>query len=77
MLILVLALIVFGPRRLPEIGKQLGKAMADFRRASMDIKSTVENEIRKIGEDEVRRVGQEKEKKALEPGETKPDDGAA
>ncbi len=51
-LILVLALIVFGPRKLPEIGRNIGRIMADFRRATEDIKSTVEREINKIEEEE-------------------------
>jgi Tat protein translocase TatB subunit len=45
MLILVLALIVFGPRKLPDIGKSVGKMLAEFRRASNDFKRTVEQEV--------------------------------
>ena len=45
MIILVIALIVFGPRKLPELGKSLGKAMAQFRRASDDFKRTWEQEV--------------------------------
>ena len=44
-LILVIALIVFGPRKLPEIGKSIGKMMAEFRRASNDFKRTIEEEV--------------------------------
>jgi Tat protein translocase TatB subunit len=44
-LILVLALIVFGPRRLPEIGKSMGKLLAEFRRASHDFQRTIEDEV--------------------------------
>jgi TatA/E family protein of Tat protein translocase len=44
-LILVVALIVFGPRKLPELGKSLGQAMAQFRRASDDFKRTWEQEV--------------------------------
>jgi Tat protein translocase TatB subunit len=44
-LIFVVALIVFGPRKLPEIGKSLGKMMAEFRRASNEFRSTIENEV--------------------------------
>lgn len=43
--ILVIALIVFGPRKLPEMGKSLGKMMAEFRKASADFKRTVEDEV--------------------------------
>lgn len=44
-LILVVALIVFGPRKLPDLGKSLGQAMAQFRRASEDFKRTWEQEV--------------------------------
>ena len=45
LLILVVALVVFGPRRLPEIGRKIGKGMAEFRRASDDFKRTWEREV--------------------------------
>ena len=44
-LILVIALIVFGPRKLPEIGKSIGKMLVEFRRASNDFKRTIEEEV--------------------------------
>ena len=44
-LILVIALIVFGPRKLPEIGKSVGKMLAEFRKASNDFKRTIEEEV--------------------------------
>jgi len=44
-LVLVIALIVFGPRKLPELGKSLGQAMAQFRRASDDFKRSWEQEV--------------------------------
>lgn len=44
-LILVVALIVFGPRKLPDIGKSVGKMMAEFRKASNDFKRTIEDEV--------------------------------
>lgn len=44
-LILVLALIVFGPRRLPEIGKSMGKLLAEFRKASHEFQRTIEDEV--------------------------------
>jgi Tat protein translocase TatB subunit len=44
-LILVVALIVFGPRKLPEIGKSMGKMMAEFRKASQDFQRTIEDEV--------------------------------
>ena len=44
-LILVIALIVFGPRKLPEIGKSIGRMMVEFRKASTEFKRTVEQEV--------------------------------
>lgn len=43
--ILVLALLIFGPKRLPEIGRTIGKGMAQFRKASNDLKRSIESEI--------------------------------
>lgn len=45
-LIFAVILIVFGPRRIPEIGRTLGKAMAEFRKATDDLKGTIEREVR-------------------------------
>jgi TatA/E family protein of Tat protein translocase len=42
----VIALIIFGPRKLPELGRSLGKSLAEFKRASNELKSTLEEEIR-------------------------------
>lgn len=44
-LILVVALLVFGPKKLPEIGKSIGKGLAEFKKASEDLKKTIEQEI--------------------------------
>jgi sec-independent protein translocase protein TatA len=49
--ILLLALLIFGPRRLPEIGRTLGKGMAEFRKASNDLKRTINAEL-SLEEDE-------------------------
>jgi Tat protein translocase TatB subunit len=45
LIILVVALIVFGPRKLPQIGKTLGKSIAEFRRTSTELRSTLEREV--------------------------------
>ena len=45
-IIFVIALIIFGPRRLPDLGKSLGKSIAEFKRASNELRSTLEDEIR-------------------------------
>ena len=43
--IMVLALLIFGPKRLPEIGRTLGRGMSEFRRASNDLKRTINVEL--------------------------------
>lgn len=45
LMIFIVALIVFGPRKLPEIGKTLGKALNEFKKASDELKSTIEREV--------------------------------
>lgn len=45
MLIMVVALILFGPRQMPKIGRTIGQAMGEFRRASNEFKKTIEDEV--------------------------------
>lgn len=49
-IILVFALLLFGPQKLPEIAKMLGKGMREFQKATSDIKNTVEHEFNKIAD---------------------------
>ena len=49
-ILMILALVVFGPRRLPQIGKQIGKLMYEFRKASNDFKFQMEQELRNAEE---------------------------
>lgn len=44
-LIFIVALLVFGPKKLPEIGKSVGKAIREFKRTSEEIKGRIEDEI--------------------------------
>ncbi len=46
LIILLIALLIFGPRKLPEVGKNVGRALREFRRASDELKDRLENEIR-------------------------------
>lgn len=46
LLIFAVILIVFGPRRIPEIGRTLGKVLGEFRKATDDLKNTIEREVR-------------------------------
>ncbi len=46
MMIFAVALIVFGPKKLPEIGRSIGRAMGEFKRATNELKHTLEEEVR-------------------------------
>ncbi len=46
LVILVVALIIFGPRKLPELGRSLGRSINEFKRASNELRSTLDDEIR-------------------------------
>jgi sec-independent protein translocase protein TatA len=67
--IFILALLIFGPRKLPELGRTLGKALAEFRRASADLRSAVENEMREL-EREAREIEQHAREATESPAET-------
>lgn len=45
LMILVIALLIFGPKKLPEVGRTIGKGLAEFRRASSDLKRSVNAEL--------------------------------
>jgi sec-independent protein translocase protein TatA len=45
-IILVIALIIFGPRKLPELGRSLGRSIGEFKKASNELRNTLEEEIR-------------------------------
>ncbi|HMD76108.1 MAG TPA: twin-arginine translocase TatA/TatE family subunit [Terracidiphilus sp.] len=66
LILMVLALVVFGPRRLPQIGRQIGKLMYEFRKASNDFKFQMEEELR-LAEDSDRRKKEEERLRALAP----------
>ena len=50
-----LALLIFGPRKLPELGRQLGRGLSEFKRASNDFRTQLEDEVRQIEVDETTR----------------------
>jgi sec-independent protein translocase protein TatB len=64
LILMVMALVVFGPRRLPQIGRQIGKLMYEFRKASNDFKFQMEEELR-TSEDAERRQKEEERQRAL------------
>jgi len=45
-IILVIALIIFGPRKLPELGRSLGRSLKEFKKASNELQNTLDEEIR-------------------------------
>jgi TatA/E family protein of Tat protein translocase len=49
--IFLLALILLGPRKLPELGRMIGKAMAEFKRAKNEFTSQIESEVRRLEEE--------------------------
>lgn len=63
LVILVVALIVIGPSKLPDVMRTIGKGLAEFRRVSTDVKSTLETEVRRAEE----KQRQEETKKELFP----------
>jgi TatA/E family protein of Tat protein translocase len=57
-IIFVVALVVFGPEKLPELARSLGKVMAEFRRATGELRSTFEDHLRDLErEADLRRIG--------------------
>src|ERR1017187_4776502 len=60
LIIMVIALVVFGPRRLPQIGRQMGKLMYEFRKASNDFKFQMEEELRNAEEADRRKKEEER-----------------
>lgn len=73
-LIFVVALLLFGPRKMPQIGRSIGRALGEFRRASNEFKRTIEDEVaaeevRDVERDlkEIAEVGREVVK-AADPG---------
>lgn len=77
LMILVIALIIFGPRKLPELGKTLGNSLAQFRRASEDFKRQWEDEVeierRRIDVPEAPAVEHAAQSASIGEGETKPE----
>jgi TatA/E family protein of Tat protein translocase len=75
-ILFVIALLVFGPEKLPELARMLGKAMAEFRRVTGDVRRVVEDEMRdmelKTREADLRKreieLAAEREKSIMPPG---------
>ena len=63
-IILVIALIIFGPRKLPELGKSLGRSLNEFKKASTDLQNTLEQEIKIEEQKDQAKKNKEEEKTA-------------
>src|SRR6476619_408109 len=71
----VLALLLFGPKKLPGIARQIGKALAEFKRASNEFKAQIEAEISQLEIEEKRKAEAEKLEKQL-PAHALPPEGS-
>ena len=65
-IILVIALIIFGPRKLPELGRSLGKSIGEFKKASNELRNTLDEEIRAEEHKDQRVKTEAEQKSALE-----------
>jgi TatA/E family protein of Tat protein translocase len=65
-IILVIALIIFGPRKLPELGRSLGKSIGEFKKASNELRHTLDEEIRMEEQKEQRAKTEVEQKTAIE-----------
>ena len=65
-IILVIALIIFGPRKLPELGRSLGKSIGEFKKASNELRNTLDEEIRMEEQKEQRAKTEAEQRTALE-----------
>jgi sec-independent protein translocase protein TatA len=63
LVIFVIALIVFGPKKLPDLGRSIGRAMAEFKKASDEFQETVKSEMKEVEKtvqvDEIKKIGQD------------------
>jgi len=65
-IILVIALIIFGPRKLPELGRSLGKSIGEFKKASNELRHTLDEEIRIEEQKDQRAKTEAEQQSALE-----------
>jgi TatA/E family protein of Tat protein translocase len=78
-MIFIVGLLLFGPRKMPQIGRSIGRALGEFRRASNEFKRTVEDEvaaeeIRAVEEDlrEIKDAGTEAVKQSIDAAAAEP-----
>lgn len=75
--IFVLALLIFGPRRLPQIAREVGKFMAEFKRAGNEFKHQIEAEVQNLELEEQIKKDAEKREAAMRDAEQKRRDAAS
>lgn len=68
-MIFIVALLLFGPKQLPNLGRTLGRALAEFKRASNDLQRTLEEEVRA---EELREIGRQAQEATELPGVLSP-----
>jgi sec-independent protein translocase protein TatB len=68
--LLLLAFLLFGPKKLPEIGRKIGRGLAEFKRASNELKGQLENEMRLL-------EAEDREKKISPPSPAPPENTIA
>ena len=73
-LIFIVALLIFGPRKLPELGRVLGRTLSDFRKATTELKSTLEQEVA-VEENSTERVPESSGTPSVPPPETEKEGG--
>ena len=76
LVILILALVIFGPKRLPEMGRTIGRSLKEFRRAATDLRSELEVDLdeppRASVEERARRLEERRREPAPPRGEAPP-----
>ena len=72
LIILVIALIIFGPRKLPELGRSLGKSLGEFKRASNELRNTLEEEVRVEEQKDQRAKIEAEQTSAIDAAKTSP-----
>ncbi len=74
LVIFVIALIVFGPKKLPDLGRSIGRAMAEFKKASDEFQETVKSEMKEVEKtaqlDEIKKIGDELKQETAKTLET-------